>query len=86
MNMYVVKKKKKKNNNNNNKQYKWLWVQISTAQNTHPTLMQDVGFSRGVLGCSPLYLQKTLVLFLSGSVPAFLLIKFGRVTSNECST
>jgi hypothetical protein len=29
---------------------------------------------------------KTLVLFLPGLVLAFLLIKFGRVTSNECST
>jgi hypothetical protein len=29
---------------------------------------------------------KTLVRFLSGLVLAFLLIKFGRVTSTECST
>lgn len=45
MNMYVVKKK----NNNNNTSGCRFKFQLPK------TLMPDVGFSHGVLGCSPLY-------------------------------
>ncbi len=78
MNMYVVKK----NNNNNNTSGCGFKFQLPK---TLIQLMQDVGFSHGGTWLQP-SLQKTLVLFLSGLVLAFLLIKFGRVTSNECST
>jgi hypothetical protein len=80
MNMYVVKNM----NNNNNKNTSGCGFKFQLPK----TLIQ---LSCKMWVLAMVYLvaalfAKTLVLFLSGLVLAFLLIKFGRVTSNECST
>jgi hypothetical protein len=79
--MYVVKKKKKNNNNNNTSGCGFKFQLPKTL----------IQLSCKIWVLAMVYLvaalfTKTLVLFLSGLVRAFLLIKFGRVTSNECST
>jgi hypothetical protein len=78
--MYVVKNM----NNNNNKNTSGCGFKFQLPK----TLIQ---LSCKMWVLAMVYLAaalftKTLVLFLPGLVLAFLLIKFGRVTSNECST